>query len=179
MEEQGVVTQSQRHVIVPGGAHRADFAHALHRLVHGQHPGNAPLSGGLVDKIRLGDPQLGQSLLQVVEHHRHRPVLRDVLPAALPGERIPIEGFWFGLRFRGQDGDGGLRRGGLLWGLLFGGAGGEGEGQGGGKQQGGQTGIQGHGDSSLLVRGAPINCGGASPPAGGPDGKLEAVPLKP
>ena len=106
----------------------------------------------------MGHPQLGQCLFQVVEHHGHRPVLSNVLPAALPGEGIDVGGLRLRLRFRlglrGQDGDGGLLRD--LGRLLLGGAGTERSRQRGGQQESGETGFYGHCDSSLLVWGASI-----------------------
>ena len=59
-------------------------------------------------------PSWGRAFFQVVEHHGHRPVLGNILPAALPGEGIDVRGLRLRLRFRlglrGQDGDGGLLR---------------------------------------------------------------------
>ena len=99
----------------------------LYRLKHPQHPGDASLGQSLIDDIRLGNAQLGQSLFQVVEHDGHRPVLADVLGAALPGEGIDIgeNGLRVGLHRSQHRRIGGLRgRGGRR---LLGTAGGQGE----------------------------------------------------
>ena len=127
VEEDGVMAQGQGDVVVPGGAHRADVSHALYRLKHPQHPGDAPLGQSLIDDVRLGHPQLGQSLFQVVEHDGHRPVLADVLGAALPGEGIHIgeNGLRVGLHRSQHRRVGGLRGGGGR--RLLGTAGGQGE----------------------------------------------------
>ena len=136
MEVQGVMPHGQGDIVVPGGAHRPNVPHLLHRLEHRQHPGDASLGGGLIDDVRLGHPQLGQGLFQVVEHDGHRPFLGDVPGAALPGERVDIGQRWLRLHRR-HHGNGRL---GLRWLWLLRRLGGTGrqahrQGQG---QQGGQ-----------------------------------------
>ena len=165
MEENGVVAIGQRDIVVPGRAHRTDFAHALHALEHPQHPGDAALGHRLIDDVCLGHPQLGQGLFQVVEHDGHRPVFPDVRGAALPREWVHIG--QLGLRFRLHRGQGGyaglLRRGGGGGRLLLGPAGAQGGQQ---QQRGDQFPqlVHLHGDSSLfgfygaIIPSPPIFC---------------------
>ena len=98
---QRVQPQSQLQIIGPGGADAAQVLHALQGLVHPQHPGDAALSGHLVDNVRPGDAQLRLSRLQVVEHHRHRTVVLILRLHGLPRQRIGAgRNVGFGLRFR-------------------------------------------------------------------------------
>ena len=143
VEEDGVVAQGQLQIVGPGGADGADGAHPVQGLVDAQHAGDAPLGGHLVDDVRHGLPQLGQGLLQVVEHDGHRPAVDPFLPhgqAAEGAHRAIIgggRGLWCGGCLWGGDGGGtGLR--------LRSAAGGEQQEQG---QQGGQ-GRTFHGGSS-------------------------------
>ena len=131
----GIQTGGQLHIVGAGGTHRAQRAHAVQRLEHGHHAGDAALGGDFVNDIGLRNAALRQGFFQVVEHNGHRAAGGNVLIRTLAGEGVGVQGF--GVHHRGDDRDGGLRTQGAVSGR---GGGDGGRGAAGGQQShGGQN----------------------------------------
>ena len=107
----GVVSQGQIDIVVPGGADAAQVANILQVLVEPHNPGDAPLGHNFIEHIRLGHSQLGEGLLQIVEHHRGGPLSADVRvqPLSAEGVGVGVDGLRVGLH-RGNGRDAGLIR---------------------------------------------------------------------
>ena len=88
MEEHGVVAQSNLQIVGTGGADRADGAHPVQGLIDANHSGDAALGGDLIDDVSLRLAQLGEGLLQIVEHDGHRPAVDPLFAHGQAGEWV-------------------------------------------------------------------------------------------
>ena len=103
MDIDRVMAQGQLQIVGPGGADGADGARLAGVLIDPQHPGDAALGQALVDDVGVGDPHLGESLPEVVEHDGHRAAVHILLGDGKSREGIHRAGI---LQLGGRRGNG-------------------------------------------------------------------------
>ena len=90
MGQDGVVANGQTDIVGAGAADGADGAHIADVLIERHDTGDAPFLRDLKEEIRLGVAGLGQRLLDVIEHNRHRTILRNICVRLLAGQGVAV-----------------------------------------------------------------------------------------